>query len=55
MYLVDEVSDLQALPERFDAPRPDFNPDDPHFVETYCRVDAPPQRGAEEDEGWTQR
>ena len=39
MYLVDEIGELQSLPERFAGPRPDFNPDDPHFVERYCRLE----------------
>jgi hypothetical protein len=38
MFRLDAVDDLQALPERFDGPRPDFNPEDPHFVETFCRI-----------------
>ena len=38
MFRVDTITDLQTLPERFDAPRPDFNPVDPHFVEVFCRV-----------------
>jgi predicted DNA-binding transcriptional regulator YafY len=42
MFRLDAVTDLQALPERFDAPRPDFNPDDPHFVEVFCRAAPPP-------------
>jgi hypothetical protein len=38
MYRLDAIDDLQVLPEIFLEPRPDFNPDDPHFVETYCRL-----------------
>ena len=38
MFRLDGVAELQALPERFDGPRPDFNPDDPHFIETFCRL-----------------
>lgn len=38
MFLVDSLEKPQALDERFDGPRIDFNPRDPHFVETYCRV-----------------
>jgi hypothetical protein len=38
MFRLDGVEDLQALPERFDAPRPDFNPEDPHFSEIFCRL-----------------
>lgn len=41
MFRADGISDLQALPERFDGPRPDFNPADAHFVETFCRVAGP--------------
>ena len=41
MYRLDAVVDLQALPERFDAPRPDFNPRDPHFAERWCVVYGP--------------
>lgn len=41
MFRLDGVAELQALPEQFPAPRADFNPDDAHFVETFCRVDAP--------------
>ena len=38
MFLLDQVTDLSLLPEHFAAPRPDFNPDDPHFTEVFCRV-----------------
>ena len=38
MFRLDAIEDLQALPETFDGARPDFNPEDPHFVEIYCRV-----------------
>jgi hypothetical protein len=38
MYLVDELRELQELPETFDGPRDGFNPRDPHFVEVYCAV-----------------
>jgi hypothetical protein len=38
MFRLDAVEDLQALPETFDAPRPEFNAADPHFVEVYCLV-----------------
>ncbi|HEU4629754.1 MAG TPA: hypothetical protein VFS08_08400 [Gemmatimonadaceae bacterium] len=38
MYRTDGIVELQALPERFDAARPDFNPRDPHFTEIYCRL-----------------
>lgn len=39
MYRVDAVERLQLLPEQFDGARPDFNPDDPHFTETFCRLE----------------
>lgn len=38
MFRVDAVTDLQLLPEEFAGPRPGFNPDDPHFVEVFCRL-----------------
>ena len=38
MYRTDGIIELQALPERFDAARPDFNPRDAHFVEIFCRL-----------------
>ncbi|MBV9881266.1 MAG: hypothetical protein JO180_12255 [Gemmatirosa sp.] len=38
MFRLDAIEGLQALPERFDDPRPGFNPDDPHFPEIWCRV-----------------
>lgn len=38
MFRLDGIAELQALPESFDAPRPDFNPDDPHFVAVHCRL-----------------
>jgi hypothetical protein len=39
MYLVEGLQGLQALPEIFPAPREGYNPDDPHFVEAYCRLE----------------
>ena len=41
MFRLDTVTDLQILPEQFPGPRPGFNPDDPHFVEVFCRVTMP--------------
>jgi hypothetical protein len=41
MFRLDEVRDLQILPGRFDAPRADFNPRDPHFEQVFCRVAVP--------------
>jgi hypothetical protein len=38
MYLTDALQGLQALPEVFPRPREGYNPDDPHFVEIYCRL-----------------
>lgn len=38
MFRVDAIEELQLLPETFDAARPDFNPDDPHFVRVFCRL-----------------
>ncbi|HJU64523.1 MAG TPA: hypothetical protein VJ596_02550 [Gemmatimonadaceae bacterium] len=40
MFRLDEVTDLSILPERFAGPRADFNPDDPHFTDVFCRVQA---------------
>lgn len=39
MYRLDGVSALQVLPEGFAGPRAEFNPEDPHFTEIYCRVE----------------
>ena len=38
MFYVDALEQLQALPERFDAPRADFNPNDRHFSEVFCQA-----------------
>ena len=38
MFRLDGITDLQVLPERFESARPNFNPDDPHFVEVFCRL-----------------
>ena len=46
MFRLDAVTDLQALPEQFSGPRPDFNPRDPHFVEAFCRVEPASPGGA---------
>jgi hypothetical protein len=46
MFRLDAVTDLQVLPEQFAGPRPDFNPDDPHFPEVFCRLTPPrPEAG----------
>lgn len=46
MYLAGELRNVQALPEVFEGPREGYNPDDPHFVEVYCRVE--PERRSEQ-------
>jgi hypothetical protein len=38
MFLLDELTDVSTLPEQFGGPRADFNPNDRHFVEVYCRL-----------------
>jgi len=38
MFRLDWIEDLQALPELFQGPREDFNPNDPHFVAVHCRI-----------------
>jgi hypothetical protein len=40
MYRVDALENLQVLPESFDAPRPGFNPQDPHFADVFCVLGA---------------
>ena len=39
MFRVDALEQVQMLPEAFAGPRPDFNPDDPHFTEVFCRLE----------------
>ena len=41
MFLVEELEAISMLPDGFAGPRPEYNPDDPHFVEVYCRISAP--------------
>lgn len=41
LFRLDDVVNLSLLPEHFPAPRPDYNPDDPHFVEVFCQLAAP--------------
>jgi len=58
MFHVDALEEIQALPERFDGPRPDFNPDDPHFVEIFCTIAPGPEvmirpARASDAEQWT--
>jgi hypothetical protein len=36
MYRVAALENLQVLPEHFDAARPGFNAQDPHFVDVFC-------------------
>jgi hypothetical protein len=38
MFLVDEISALSILPERFTEARPRYNPNDPIFEEIFCRA-----------------
>lgn len=38
MFRLDIADALTRLPERFAGARPDFNPDDPHFVEVFCAL-----------------
>jgi hypothetical protein len=45
LFHADALERVQGLPELFGAPRPDFNPEDPHFAEVFCRL-APPDAGA---------
>lgn len=45
MFLLEELSELAVLPERFAGAREGFNPADPHFVEVYCGLDAPADGG----------
>ena len=40
MYLADALQGVQALPESFPSPREGYNPDDSHFTEIYCRLEA---------------
>lgn len=44
MFLVEELEAISVLPDGFAGPRPEYNPEDPHFVEVYCGV---AHRGAE--------
>ncbi len=41
LFHADALERVQALPELFGGARPDFNPDDPHFAEVFCRLAAP--------------
>jgi hypothetical protein len=38
MFLVDQLRGAQLLPETFEGPRPDFNPNDQHFTQAFCRL-----------------
>ena len=46
LYRLDGIERLQALPEHFDGPRPDFNAADPHVAEPFCHVVPPGGDGA---------
>ena len=41
LFHADALERVQTLPELFGGARPDFNPDDPHFAEVFCRLAAP--------------
>ncbi|HEX6965583.1 MAG TPA: hypothetical protein VF166_07265 [Gemmatimonadaceae bacterium] len=41
-YLVREMHNVQTLDERFAAPRPGYNPDDPHMQRIICRLERGP-------------
>jgi predicted DNA-binding transcriptional regulator YafY len=48
-FRVDEIRELQILPEQFEAARPDFNPHEERMGSVFCalpRPDAPPEEGA---------
>ena len=38
LFRWDDVEQLSVLPERFAEARLDYNPDDPHFEEVFCRL-----------------
>jgi hypothetical protein len=38
MYLTDGISALQRLDDTFAAPRPGYNPADPHFDTVFCSL-----------------
>lgn len=44
-FSVNQITGLSILPERFDGPRPDFNPQDPTFEEVFRCVE-PARDGA---------
>ena len=48
LFHADALERVQGLPELFGGPRPDFNPEDPHFAEVFCRL-APPDADAPAD------
>lgn len=41
MFRLDGIESVQLLPEHFPGARADFNPDDPHFLEVFCRLARP--------------
>jgi predicted DNA-binding transcriptional regulator YafY len=40
MFRLDQMRDVAALAEAFDAERAGYNHDDPHFVRIYCQLDS---------------
>jgi hypothetical protein len=38
-YLVRDMHDVHALAERFEGPRPKYNPFDPHVRQVFCRLE----------------
>lgn len=38
-YLVSDMHDVHALADRFDGPRPKYNPFDPHVRQVFCRLE----------------
>ena len=41
LFHAEALERIQALPEHFDGPRAEYNPDDNHFVEVFCRIERP--------------
>lgn len=38
LFHVEHMHDLRLLGEHFEAPQPDYNPDDPHFESVWCQL-----------------
>ena len=38
-YLVRDMHDVHALADRFEGPRPRYNPFDPHVRQVFCRLE----------------